>query len=213
MTGSEAELALARAGAYGFFSDLLASWPGLENLERAFSEVEGVLGALGAGAALLSRIRTALAEADPASAATEYGKLFGTGGPARVPLYESALTSREGLLMRPCVDEVVAAYAAEGVRPTARHEPPDHLAFELAFLGLLCDREADATTSCDAVRTDELRGAQRGFLHRHVLPAVAVLAARVSEAGSEPLVALVEALHRFAALDARLLAAADTVPA
>ena len=213
MTPAVAELASARAEAYGFFSDLLASWPGVETVQRAFAAVEGVLGALGTGAALLSRIRTALAEANPVSAATEYGELFGAGGPALVPLYESALTSRDGLLMGPCVDDVVAAYAEEGVRPSARHEPPDHLAFELAFLGLLCDREVDGTATCDAVRTDELRGVQRGFLHRHVLPAVAALDARVSAAGSEPLVGLVEALHRFVALDARLLAPDDTVPA
>lgn len=104
--------------------------------------------------------------------------------------YESVYTSPDHLLMQDARDEVLAAYrslnvmVSEDANPT--NDPEDHVAFELAFLGLLGNRAADALRSGDEDGAAELLEAKRGFLRGHLLnwvPAFADDMARIAQTG------------------------------
>ena len=87
--------------------------------------------------------------------------------------YESVYTSPEHLLMQDARDEVLAAYRAatvvisEDQNPT--NDPEDHIAFELAFVGLLSNRAADAFEAGNEAEARELLATKRAFVEAHLL--------------------------------------------
>lgn len=87
--------------------------------------------------------------------------------------YESVYTSPEHLLMQDARDQVLAAYRAGSVvideecNPT--NDPEDHVAFELAFAGLLSTRGAEALEAGDFERTREVLETKRAFMAEHLL--------------------------------------------
>ena len=110
--------------------------------------------------------------------AVDYARTFlGSGilnGNAAFP-YESVYTSEKALVMQEARDEVLAIYRANGMdKDPAWTDPEDHLALELEFMGVLCERTADALeteTSDDAHAADPvaLVATQYGFLVLHLL--------------------------------------------
>ena len=68
--------------------------------------------------------------------ADEWMRLFEGPGRIPAPLFGSFYLD-DGLLMGPSSIAVAAEYRRHGVQPRAGATPPDHLAFELGFLGML----------------------------------------------------------------------------
>lgn len=105
-----------------------------------------------------------------------------------------------GLVMGPSTAAVQAIYRRAGVEPDKSHhkELPDHVSTELAFLALLCRREAEA---CKAGRKDDLDGIldlQREFLADHVLAWVPRLVERIrASAGTDFFRGIATLLARF----------------
>lgn len=104
--------------------------------------------------------------------------------------YESVYTSPDHLLMQDARDEVLAAYRSVSVmvseEANATNDPEDHVAFELAFLGLLGNRAADALGAGDEDGAAALLRAKRDFLCSHLLnwvPAFADDMARIARTG------------------------------
>lgn len=85
--------------------------------------------------------------------------------------YESVYRSPAGVMMQDARDAVLAAYRAAGVQPRVRagNIPEDHLGIELAFMGCLCNREAEGLTQSDAQQAKGMRAMQRAFLEEHLL--------------------------------------------
>lgn len=85
--------------------------------------------------------------------------------------YESVYRDPAGVMMQDARDAVVAAYRAAGVQPRALagNIPEDHLGIELAFMGYLCDWEAEGLAQGDAQQTEGMRAMQRAFLEEHLL--------------------------------------------
>ena len=110
--------------------------------------------------------------------AVDYARTFlGSGilnGNAAFP-YESVYTSEKALVMQEARDEVLAIYRANGMdKDSSWTDPEDHLALELEFMRVLCERTADALeapASDDAQAADpvSLVATQYGFLVLHLL--------------------------------------------
>lgn len=84
--------------------------------------------------------------------------------------YESVYMSEERLLMRRARDEVLALYRGEGFMCTETlNVPEDHVGIEMEFMARLCDREAKAYAAGDSRAAQAVRGAQRAFLHDHLM--------------------------------------------
>lgn len=102
--------------------------------------------------------------------------------------YESVCTSPERLLMQDARDGVLAAYRAVRVviADNQTNDPEDHVAFELAFLGLLGNRAADALESGDEGAAHGLLQAKQSFMRDHLLnwvPRFADDVVRISQTG------------------------------
>lgn len=104
--------------------------------------------------------------------------------------YESVYTSPDHLLMQDARDEVLAAYRAASVMVSedvnTTNDPEDHVGFELAFLGLLGNRAADALRAGNEDGAAALLEAKRDFLQGHLLnwvPAFAGDVARIAQTG------------------------------
>lgn len=105
--------------------------------------------------------------------AVDYARAFlGSGAldaEAAYP-FESVYTSPKGLVMQDSRDEVLAVYRSEGVDKNVRwKEPEDHLAPELEFMAILCQRTAEALQKGDESRAVALLETQRAFLNDHLL--------------------------------------------
>ena len=85
--------------------------------------------------------------------------------------YESVHRGPVGVMMQDARDAVLAVYRAAGVRPhaLAGNIPEDHLGIELAFMGVLCNREAEGLTQGNARQAEGTRAMQRAFLEEHLL--------------------------------------------
>lgn len=85
------------------------------------------------------------------------------------PPYESVFLSPAHILMQEPRDEVVRAYAAEGVRiDPADDTPEDHMGFELQFMAELLDRQAAALESENLDEARRLGGVSQDFLQDHL---------------------------------------------
>ena len=106
------------------------------------------------------------------SLAVDYASTFlGAGHYEKLiaPPYESVFLSPAHILMQEPRDEVVRAYAAEGVRiDPADDTPEDHMGFELQFMAELLDRQAAALESENLDEARRLGGVSQDFLQDHL---------------------------------------------
>ncbi len=73
----------------------------------------------------------------------EWMRLFEGPGRIPAPLFGSFYLD-DGLLMGPSSIAVAAEYRRHGIQPRTGGTPPDHLAFELGFLGMLTAQDGPA---------------------------------------------------------------------
>jgi len=142
----------------------------------------------------------------------EYVDLFLLGElHSACPLYESAYLDRTGRSRGVIAAGVEQAYAAAGVAvsPAAQGELPDHVAFELEFLSLLCAEEARAWRAGLPDEASDRMGRERDFLERHLLrflPGL-VRAVKLVSTSSSFYRRLAEAVHAFVVHDRDLIGA------
>jgi TorA maturation chaperone TorD len=92
--------------------------------------------------------------------------------------YESVYTSEKRLMMQAARDEVLAIYRAYGIEKTANwKEGEDHLALELEFERILCNKAIQAFLAGNSAEAEELLSAQLGFLENHLIAWVPMLIA------------------------------------
>ena len=107
--------------------------------------------------------------------AVDYARTFlGSGilnGNAAFP-YESVYTSEHALLMQDARDQVLAIYRTNRLDAAVSwSDPEDHLALELEFMRVMCERTAAALENQDASDdAQKLVATQYAFLKRHLLP-------------------------------------------
>jgi TorA maturation chaperone TorD len=113
----------------------------------------------------------------------EYAGLFLTGRKGSIPPFESVYTSEEQLLMQRARDVVLAAYRAENLaRTRVLKEPEDHVAVELEFMALLCEKARNALADGQTDAALALLDKQKTFLEEHLLVWVPRLSQDVAEA-------------------------------
>ncbi len=104
--------------------------------------------------------------------AVDYVRAFiggGFDGHAAAYPYESVYTSEKRLLMQEARDEVLAIYRANGLDKAPEWaEAEDHVALELEFERLLCERAAEAFDAGDEEDATRLLETQRGFAQAHL---------------------------------------------
>jgi TorA maturation chaperone TorD len=101
--------------------------------------------------------------------AAEYADLFlGIAGKPPHPS-ESVYVSTDKLVMGKARDEVLDAYRRAGLDKVREFtEPEDHIAIELNFMAILCQRTVDAIETDNAKRTREFLGIQKEFIEKHL---------------------------------------------
>ena len=156
-----------RAATYRLFSGLLLN----EVTEQFLKQVaicppirEGLLGEY-----LVSLESTDL-ETERRELAADFAALLLNMSAQPVMVYESVYTSPLHMMMQEPRDQVIAEYASRGFSVTPELKlPEDHISFELEFMGLLCDQEANYQSECDAVSLASCRMAEERFLRDHLL--------------------------------------------
>ncbi|MBI3326388.1 MAG: molecular chaperone TorD family protein [Nitrospinae bacterium] len=144
-------------------------------LLRMVAEAAAVLG----GAALRERLDCVgdylecLEQRDVAEALVEleaeYNRLFVGPMPPLAHPYESVYRSAEALVMGDCALDVLRVYAQAGVVLSAGYKDlPDHVAVELEYMALLCQRAEVARAAGLATVVDALRQAAWTFLEHHL---------------------------------------------
>ena len=79
---------------------------------------------------------------------TEYAELFVGPRPPLAPLYESLYVGSPRRLCTDVTRHVREAYERCGLRAEAcAHVPDDHIGYELEFMAVLCERQADAAVA------------------------------------------------------------------
>lgn len=111
--------------------------------------------------------------------AVDYTRTFiGHGNDAYSAAYpfESVYTSEKRLLMQTARDEVLAIYRSEGLdKQSSWKESEDHIAVELEFIEILCQRTEEALRNADQDRALQLLTTQRNFLSDHLVAWVPML--------------------------------------
>lgn len=105
--------------------------------------------------------------------AVDYSRVFiGQGIDAYSAAYpfESVYTSEKRLLMQDARDEVLAIYRSQGLdKRSTWKEGEDHIAMELEFMQLLCERTSEALEQGDEERAYSLLSTQLNFLNDHLI--------------------------------------------
>lgn len=103
----------------------------------------------------------------------EFTRLFRGVKPYYSPLppYESVYRSEEGRVFDEVSMEVKRVYRQFGLDLASEFygEPPDHLSFELEFMHLMCNREAEAWEKDNEDEALRFRQTQKNFLGEHLL--------------------------------------------
>jgi TorA maturation chaperone TorD len=159
-----------RASAYGFLASAYRQEPTMRLLKLLASEqpvADGILG--GFVATLMHADEEALKELLKELVA-EYARLFLAMSARPVPPYESVYTSHKGLLKQEAWQQVVREYSGEGfVCDDGFALPEDHIALELEFMHMLCERCVDGLEAGDEAAADRLLRRQQDFLRQHLL--------------------------------------------
>ena len=113
--------------------------------------------------------------------AVDYARTYigtGTDGYSASYPYESVYTSEQRLVMQEARDEVLAVYRASGLNKSEQwKDEEDHVALELQFEQILCERAAEALRKGDEDAAYQLFRTQRGFLKHHLLNWVPMMTA------------------------------------
>lgn len=113
--------------------------------------------------------------------AVDYARSFlgnGVDAFAAAYPYESVYTSEKRLLMQDARDEVLAIYRSFGIEKQKDWgEGEDHIALELEFMRVLCERTSKALRAGDADEAARLLLAQRNFMHDHLVTWVPMMTA------------------------------------
>jgi len=102
--------------------------------------------------------------------AKEHLRLFGgvTPGYGPPPPYES-VWSGEGKLMGKTTADVLRQYAEAGMEPGDHlANPPDHIGLELAYLSILCSKQAEAQSSNDVNLAEKYLNLETKFVRDHM---------------------------------------------
>lgn len=169
------KLCAQRAATYG----LLARLYRVEVDQPLIDELHGTRFPASTGSALANEgyrdIATYLSNADERSVtelAVDYTRTFigyGVDSYAAAFPFESVYTSEKRLKMQDARDEVLAIYHAYGLEKVEEfNESEDHLAIELEFMKVMCDRTVAALAEGDEDRAASLLTVQRNFLDDHV---------------------------------------------
>lgn len=130
--------------------------------ERIFDEVPFVTGADADAArerlvAWTGRCALPFSDDDFHALSADYTHLFVGARRVLAPMWESVYFNKDRMVFQHQTFEVRAAYARYGLEvDTLSHEPDDHLAYELLFVGRLCQLAAEAVRQGDAVGADRI---------------------------------------------------------
>lgn len=158
--------------------------------ERAFDEVPFAKGAAAAEALALLRAWNDGCEApfsddDYQGLSVDYTALFVSGKRVAAPMWESVYFNKDRMVFQHETFEVRAMYARWGLAVDALgHEPDDHLAYELLFLGHVLGQAADAAEAGDGGRAARALADAVSFTVCHPLTWVGKWRARVDRAGA-----------------------------
>lgn len=177
---AESELALSRARVYGILAAIYSKPVGDAELD-VFRQWWRILVALPEGnlpeliRCGLGKIQSWLEDDNSntlnereATLQSEFMRLFRglRRGSSPPPPYESVYVDG-GSLYGPSTDRVGQKYQQFNLR-IENNEPPDHLAFELDFMRFLCEKEAEARSSGQAVH--DWLAEEEDFLREHLAP-------------------------------------------
>lgn len=113
--------------------------------------------------------------------AVDYVRAFigsGNDGFSAAYPYESVYTSPKRLMMQDARDEVLVLYRAAGLdKQESWKEGEDHIALELEFEQILCERALNAYEAGDEDACRSLLASQRNFLEDHLLAWYPMMAA------------------------------------
>ena len=100
----------------------------------------------------------------------DFARVFlGTGSKPAYP-YESVYVDPYGMLMSEPYQEVIERYQSSGLRKVSRHgELEDHISFELAFMGHLCEKTGQALKAGNQEPVGRLLDEQNQFLRCHLI--------------------------------------------
>lgn len=174
------ENAEVRTAVYSLLGTLHLENPGLETLRvlesnRVSTLFESTYCDLSddvrEGIVNLEGLASQVSETDITVLSVEFTRLFrGISrrcGPP--PPYESVYRG-EGNVMGEATSEVRRQYQKAGLKLADEYagDPPDHVAFELRFMSLLCENEVAAWTGSDVDRAMELVSEEKEFLYGHI---------------------------------------------
>lgn len=154
----------------------------------------------------LSELRTKVA--------TEYAELFVGPRKPLAPYYESIYLGANPRLFADVTMRVREAYREQGFAvDRISHVPDDHIAYELAFMGELCEREAEAHAAKDRSSAIECQVVQCNFLAIHLGVWAGLFADRVNAAPvADYYAAWSRFVERFVADDQAFLASCAVDP-
>lgn len=130
--------------------------------ERIFDEIPFAAGkdADAAREALMAwtdQCASPFSDSDFHDVSSEYTRLFVGTRQVLAPMWESVYFNKDRMVFQHQTFEVRAAYARYGLEVDAlSHEPDDHLAYELLFIGRLCQLAAEAARREDAAEADRI---------------------------------------------------------
>lgn len=108
-------------------------------------------------AAWTSQCASPFSDDDFHALSADYTRLFVGARRVLAPMWESVYFNKDRMVFQHQTFEVRAAYARYGLEVDAlSHEPDDHLAYELLFIGRLCHMGAEAARRGDASETDRV---------------------------------------------------------
>lgn len=181
------ELATAmdgRADTYGLLARLFrveVDGPLLERLRTMrFPENTGNAH-VDAGYELMHRYLSSVWEPALLDLARDYVRVFighGVNGHSAAYPYESVHTSEKRLMMQEARAEVLAVYRANNLKKEAHwRDCEDHIAVELEFMQVMCQRTAAALRAGDEDGAAEMLATQRDFVRDHLANWVPMLTA------------------------------------
>lgn len=122
-------------------------------------------------------------EGEQLTMAREYNRLFIDGFPdAIAPPYGSFYLKKEGLVSTKTSEVLRFCHEAGFSLKEGLHDPPDHIAHELEFMGILAGEESQASGN-EKIKLEET---QMNFLSRFILPWVPTFCEKVAEHSRYP---------------------------
>jgi TorA maturation chaperone TorD len=99
------------------------------------------------------------------------------------PPYESVYCEESGRAFGERTMEVYRQYRHFGYNlvDELKHEPPDHISFELEFMHLMCSREAEAWQKDDEQQAIHFQKVEREFCQKHLLTWISRLRDQIIE--------------------------------